>query len=115
MEAKADAKEAAAPQTAAQINDPQTGKIEETPAPATPAEPKAARTVLDGKTEREIALENQLALANSETKKAQTIAAEWQDKAKQLKDVQTSTPAAGKKKKRGLRLTLLHPDPDEGN
>jgi len=85
------------------------------PAPApVPAAPPAGKAVTEGKTEREIALENQLALESTRAKNAERIAAEWQDQHRQLKDLQTNNPPAPVKKKKrgGLRLTLLHPDPD---
>src|SRR5581483_10018642 len=81
--------------------------------PPTPAgdPPKAAKTVAEGKTEAEIAAEQRAEAAERRAKTAETIAAEWQDKATQLERVQKDTRRqdAKPKKKESIRFTLLHP------
>lgn len=67
------------------------------PAPPPPAAPPAAALVVAGtKNERELELERKLEAESERARKAEIIAAEWQDKATKLPPI----PAAAKKVKR---------------
>ena len=75
---------------------PVLGNVVELPAP-----PPAAKAVIEGKTEREIALENKLVEESARAKKAETLAAEKEDEAKRLREAQSGSAPAPKKKKSG--------------
>lgn len=87
------------------------------PAPTAGDPPKAAATVLAGKTEAEIAAEKRAEAAEARAKNAELTAAEKEDKLNQLIELQKSgKPAAdpgAKKKKLTFRPTLLHRSEDE--
>jgi hypothetical protein len=70
------------------------------PAPA-PAAPTAGTTVAGGKSEREIELERLVEQEQNARRKAETIAAEKEDEAKRLRDLQSGAPKKKKKKTSG--------------
>jgi hypothetical protein len=85
--------------------------VEETPAPVQAA-PPAASLVIEGevKSERELQLEKQLAEEQERAKRAEVIAAEWQDKA-----TRTPTPPAPAPKKVKRKLLLPTMFDNEGD
>jgi hypothetical protein len=82
---------------------------DETPAPvpASGSPPPAAALVVNGevKSERELQLEKKLAEQEDRAKRAEVIAAEWQDKATSVRPA--PTPAAPKKVKRKLLFPTI--------
>lgn len=87
-----------APQTADQINRPQTGQVDATDNNGAP--PAAAIVVSGDRSERERQLESELEEERKQRKKAETNAAHHQDEARRLKEA-------------GLRPTPPTPAPDK--
>ncbi len=92
-------------------NPPPSAPLQENPPPAAPAPapaaPPAAKAVIEGETENEIALKKKL-------KDAELTIAQRDDIIVQLKKIPaTEAKEKKEKKKPGIRWTLLHPREDE--
>ena len=75
--------------------------VSPSPSPASspkPEPPKAAKTVLEGKTEGELKAERERDQALAEKKKVEIRCSELEDENHQLKQIPTTTPAPKKKK-----------------